>query len=76
MDKFRIIMWYLGVLLVFLSLVLSFLTKNWLLTGACALVTAILKAKNDEVAIPRFYRKKGISNAHFFDGGKNEKTVK
>lgn len=76
MNKFRNIVWYVGVLLVSLSLVLSFITNNWLLAGVCALVTAILKKRNDEVAIPKFYQDKGVTNAHFANGGKDEKTAK
>lgn len=76
MNKFRVIMWYLGILVVSICLILSFITKNWLLAFTCAGVTAILKTKNKEVEIPAIYRKKGISNAHFEGGGKYEKNNK
>lgn len=76
MSKTKKILWYLGILVVSLLLLLSFVSKNWLLAGVCALATAFLKSWNEKVEIPSFYRKKGITNKFFTDGGKYEKNTK
>lgn len=76
MSKFRITVWYVGVFVVSLTLLLSFVTKNWLLTGLCVVVTAILKSNSNDIPLPRIYREKGVSNAHFSNGGNNEKNNK
>lgn len=76
MKKYKVIIWYIGVLLVSLSLLLSFITKNWILAIVCAIVTVALKSKNNEIEIPRIYREKGVSNTFFTNGGQHEKNNK
>lgn len=76
MNKFRVITWYLGVLIVSLTLILSFVTQNWLLAVVCAVVTFVLKSKNEEVELPKIYREKGISKRHFNQGANYEKNNK
>lgn len=74
MNKFRTLMWFVGVLLVSVSLVISFLTRNWLLAIVCAGVTFVLKSKIEAVKIPRVYSDNGITNKHFVGSGKYEKN--
>ncbi len=61
------ILWYLGVLLVTVVLVLSFLIKSWPLTIFAVVLTVVLKVTNKHIPLPKVYQELGVRN-EFFEG--------
>lgn len=78
MSKFQQFWWYVAVGVTAIALVLSVVSRNWILTITCAVSTYFLRKTNDKVAIPKVYADRGINNDIFTPGRKkdNEKNNK
>ena len=66
------ILWYLGVLLAAVALVLAYLTKSWPLTVFVVVLAVVLKRTNRRVPLPKVYRDMGVRNEYFEGKSRSE----
>ena len=68
MSRFQQFWWHIGVCMTAVALLLSVVTRNWVLAILCAVSTAGLRKLNDKVELPKVYTQRGIKNEWFTPG--------
>lgn len=68
MSRFQQFWWHIGVAMTSVALLVSVITRNWVLAVLCAFATAVLRKLNEKVELPKVYTERGIKNEWFTPG--------